>query len=243
MDRIAVYTAIFGPYEGLIPQKKIPGVDFICFTDQPFKSKSWEIRQIPPIFDDPARDSRRIKVNPHIFLEDYDLSVYIDGNFLIRGNIKELISTYLDKHNIAIFDHSQTEDARNCLYDEHDALRALAKQGDVKDDPRVMEDQIERYLSQNYPDKNGLISSGCIVRRHNEFNVVMTMEVWWQEIEKGSKRDQLSFNYAAWITALEYKIIDGDIRNNKWVVMLGKHRKSYFWKLFRYRIKRLLRIV
>ncbi|MGB3465879.1 MAG: glycosyltransferase domain-containing protein [Cyclobacteriaceae bacterium] len=238
---IAVYTAIFGPYDGLLPQQKFPGVDYICFTDQPYKSKIWDVRQTVAPFDDPTRNSRQIKILPHRYLSSYDVSIFMDGNFLLRKNPADLLKEKLKNQNMLIFDHSKTSDPRNCVYEEYEAILALGeKTGKLKDDPQVMKAQIEKYLSEGYPADNGLISSGVLIRKHNEPDVVRAMEKWWEELSAGSKRDQLSFDYAAWKTDLTVGIMAGDIRDNDYFKMIGKHRKNYRGKYLRYRIKKLL---
>ncbi len=242
MKKIAIYTAIFGPYDGLIPQPQFPGIDYICFTDQPFRSKTWEIRQTQPADNDPARASRKIKINPHLYLPEYDYSVFIDGNYLVKADLRPLVEQSLRTHPMAIFDHNQCEDARDCIFQEYEALIRLSEKGILKDDPNTMQKQINRYIEEQYPPHNGLIFSACLIRKHHEKEVIKTMELWWQEVKSGSKRDQLSFNYAAWKTGLNFTIVDGDLRSNQWLEMLGKHRKSYQGKLFRYRIKKLLGI-
>ena len=44
------------------------------------------------------------------------------------------------------------------------------------------------------------------------------MEAWWDEIKYGSKRDQLSFNYAAWKTETEFNWINQDIRDDGYML-------------------------
>ena len=124
-------------------------MDYICFTDQPFESRTWEIRHIDPVFEDSTRNSRRIKVLPHLFLQEYDYSVFMDGNYLIRRDIKPLIFEGLTGANMAIFDHNQCEDARNCVYEEYDSIvKLLEEKGVRKDDPEVIKNQIERNTSK-----------------------------------------------------------------------------------------------
>ena len=53
-----------------------------------------------------------------------------------------------------------------------------------------------------------------MLRRHNEKDVIDTMEMWWEEIKYGSRRDQLSFNYCAWKSNLNFVYLKGDIRND-----------------------------
>ena len=84
---------------------------------------------------------------------------------------------------------------------------------------------MDRYRSLGYPVNNGLIFSACLIRRHNEKDVIKCMNAWWGEIKYGSRRDQLSFNYSAAKTNLKFTYIEEDLRNNKWFFM-NKHSKQ-----------------
>jgi hypothetical protein len=245
MSRIVVYTAVFGGYEGLIPQPRSGGVDYICFTDTPVRSKSWEVRVVEPDLVDPTRNARKYKLLPHQFLPDYGISLWIDANYLLVGDIGKLVDSKLSDVNMAVFDHAQTlSDPRDSVYEEYQSIIDMGKKiGSYKDDPEVMTRQIERYRREGFPSDNGLIFTAALLRRHNERDVVRAMERWWHEISIGSKRDQLSFNYAAWKEGLNYSIIDGDLRNNEWLYMLAHHRKSYTVSHIRYRLRKLLGIV
>jgi hypothetical protein len=245
MSAIVVYTAVFGGYEGLIPQPRFDGVDYICFSDKPIRARSWDVRVVEPELDDPTRNARKFKLLPHLLLPEYETSVWIDANYLIAGDIRKLVASELAETNMAVFDHAQTHsDPRGCVYDEYESLVQMGKEtGSFKDDPDVMAQQIERYRKEGYPSNNGLIFTAALLRRHNEPDVIRTMERWWQEISEGSRRDQLSINYAAWKENLSFSIIEGDLRNNKWFYMLAHHRKSYTASLIRYRFRKLFGIV
>ena len=45
-----------------------------------------------------------------------------------------------------------------------------------------------------------------------------------KEIKYGSKRDQLSFNYSMWKTNTPFVYFDGDSRDNKYFLHMGKHK-------------------
>jgi len=229
-NKIVIYTAIFGGKDELIePKFTLKGCDFVCFTDQDFISDVWLVRKVEPEFEDPVRNARMYKVLPHKYLLEYEISIWIDGNLLLRGDVNELIKKYLKDYNLAIFDHNQhkkrwkklfwvknTEDCRDCLYEEAKYLLRIGKDGKYKDDPDLMTEQIERYKKEGYPEHNGLAVTMMLIRRHNETDVMQTMEDWWEEIENGSRRDQLSFNYVAWKNKLNFMYMKGDSRRNKW---------------------------
>ena len=41
----------------------------------------------------------------------------------------------------------------------------------------------KRYKNEKFPDNNGLIESCLIIRKHNEKDVILQMEKWYEEIE------------------------------------------------------------
>jgi len=229
-NKVVIYTAIFGGKDNLIEPEYIPkGCDFVCFTDQDFVSNVWEVRKVEPDFEDPVRSAKIYKVLPHKYLSEYEVSVWIDGNVLVRGNVIKLIEQYLSKVDLAFFNHNKQkkkwkklfwikdkEDCRDCIYDEADYLLKIGKEGKYKDDPEIIKNQIERYQQEGYPKHNGLIAGMVILRRHNESSVIQTMKDWWSEIKKGSRRDQLSFNYVAWKNCFDFDYIKGNVRQNKY---------------------------
>ena len=243
LNRFVIYTSIVGPYNGLLPQIQFPGVDFVCITDQDLKSKYWKIIQIPPS-KDPARDSRKAKILPHLYLADYEYSMYVDGNCLVLRNPIPLIEKALEKHPMAHFDHQNSSDSRNCIYAEHQAILELyQKTGRLKDDLTLMEQQINRFKKEGFPENFGLIKGGVLIRSHLDPKLIQVMEQWWEIVQTGSKRDQLSFNYVAWKNQFESLYLQGDVRNNSYVYMLGAHRRSFRKKYLRYRFKKMLGII
>ena len=205
------------------------------------RASPWEIRVTAPKNSDPNRCAKEFKILPHRFLKEYEVSVWIDGNYLVVGDVTEAVRTFLGESAMAVFDHLLTKnDARDCLYREFESIMELGtKTGVYKDDPAVMKKQIERYRSEGYPEGNGLLFASILMRRHNRPDVQSAMEAWWHEIENGSRRDQLSFNYIAWKTGLQYVMIPENVRSNRWFFQIGIHRRSYRMKLLRYRLKRL----
>ena len=159
---------------------------------------------------------------------EYDVSIWIDGNFGIQDDINKAVTQYLEKDNMAIFDHTKVWDSRDCIYQEAQAIFHLGQKnnGNYKDNPEIIKTQMEGYLSQGYPANNGLIVSGILFRRHNEQDVIDTMNIWWEEVKYNSKRDQLSFNYAAWKTGIKLYWLDHDIRENTYFFHPGKHPRN-----------------
>lgn len=237
MNKIVVYTGAFGKNYGLLPQKNISGIDFYCFTDKKRIKKPWKTINLISHDDDEGRQNRHPKILPHLYFKDYEISIYIDSNVLIVGNILNLLEQIGD-FNMAIFDHNQSDDKRDCVYDEYEAILELGKErGYYKDDPLIMKRHIEFLRKENYPENNGLIFSAVLIRRHNDPKVIKVMETWWDILSTMSKRDQLSFDYSAWKNNFKPTIINGDLRKgNKYFYFLTKARRYYGIKLLKYKI-------
>ncbi|ASS96791.1 glycosyltransferase domain-containing protein [Peribacillus simplex] len=221
-QKIVVYTAISNNYDSLrLPITESKDIDFICFTDNDhLKSDKWKIIKIEDQNLDPVRLAKKVKVLPHLFLSEYDFSFWVDANFLITHDLNELFNTYLNKEQIACFQHPY----RNCIYEEAEACKDLKR-----DKKSIIEKQMSKYQSLKYPEKNGLISSGGILRQHNDPKIIKLSEDWWKEIVQFSIRDQLSFNYAAWKNKIQYTVINESIENNKYFKIKG-HQKTYYFQ-------------
>lgn len=75
-----------------------------------------------------------------------------------------------------------------------------------------------------YPKNNGLICDGILVRKNNDI-VNNVMNNWWSEINCGSVRDQLSFNFVSWKENFKPHYLKMGIRNNKFFKIIKKHKK------------------
>ena len=245
MNKKVIYTAIFGTeYYLHEPEVPIEGYDFICFTNDPnLKSDLWDIRQVTPIYKEAdgalTRNARKYKSLPHRYLKEYDISIWMDGDLKITDNLDLLTQEHLKENNLALLDHSlcgitTTGDlnTRSCVYDE---ARFIKWAGDnhprksYKDNIDTILSQMERYQKEGYPSNNGLARTSMIFRRHNNPQVIKTMERWWEEMKYGSRRDQLSFNYSAWKNGLSFTYIQEDIDDNKWIKLMKRwrqHRKK-----------------
>ena len=230
MNKKVVYTSIFGPQFYLHdPKMKLDGWDFVCFTDRTdIESDVWTIRPTLKIYDG-VRDSKKPKILPHRYLQEYDISLWIDGDVQIIGDINFLVDTYLQDKDYAVFNHKYCSgnNSRSCIYEEARFIKWIGDQQSpkrYKDNLDVINSQMDRYRKDGYPENNGQARNSGIFRRHNNKDIIKTMEDWWVEFKYGSKRDQLSFPYVAWKNNLDFNFINEDIDNNQWVRMMKKWR-------------------
>lgn len=209
----AIITCITGGVDKLSANHKKQNASFIAFIDIDIKSKLWEIRHTPFVDNDPRRNSRVIKWMPHRYVE-CRYSLWIDGNIIIKCSIDSLIKKYLKDADISMRKHY----VRNCIYDE---AQACIKQN--LDNPDTIMAQIKRFQDDGFPTKIGLHEGGIILRRHNP-KIDAFGEMVWQEISKGSKRDQLAIDYVAWKNKI--KIADMPDRNNDTCFIKIAHKKN-----------------
>jgi len=194
-NKNVIYTCITGDYENLFNPSFInEEFDYICFTDNPdcVKGDIWEIREIPNELKSLSnvKQQRVIKICPHKYLSEYELSVWVDGSIDITGNINNLLTSIFENDkSVYIPKHPH----RRCIYDE--AIVCIKLKKDIIDN---IDPQIYRYSKDSFPKYNGLVQTGIIIRKHNDNYCVNLMEMWKNELINGSHRDQLSFNYCLW---------------------------------------------
>lgn len=200
-NKIVVYTCITGGYDYLKEiQSPNPNIDYVCFSDKPITSKTWKIKEIPGMLNllSKQKIARCLKIMPHLFLSEYDVSVWIDGSIEVLRDTNEFISKSMNGY-FSISKHP----LRNCIYEE--AVAVLHRQKDLAD---TVVSQILRYKELGYPKNHGLIQSGIIVRKHNTIECKKLCEDWWKEVLVGSCRDQLSFNFVIWNKLAKIEVFD-----------------------------------
>jgi lipopolysaccharide biosynthesis glycosyltransferase len=223
MKKIIVYTAIYGKRDHLQdPLVVPPNVDFVCFTDDPkLTSRIWKIRVEAPDSHMAVRSAKLFKIFPHKYFPEYDASVWVDGNILVRGDVNEFIEEVLKDAPFAAFDHMGGHDKRDCAYDEAESLLEAKKIGRYQNlSADLVKKQMDAYRTEGFPKHNGLISTMILARRHNDAKVIETMQAWWDEMQKFTHRDQLSFNYVAWKNNMPTHYIQGNSRNNKYFIQV-----------------------
>lgn len=218
--KTVVYTCITGFYDQLkSPQVTESNVDYICFTDnQDFHADGWQVRRLPFLHLNNIDANRHVKMMPHIYLSEYDVSVYIDGNIEIVSPLDGLIESTLSNSLIALYEHP----FRDCIYEE--AMECLLIGYDW---PWKIFSQLKRYKLSKYKQSNGLFECGVIFRRHHALEVINLMECWWKEYRHGVKRDQISLPFLAWKMGVTIKNIGkSDFRYERNYFSLNAHRNN-----------------
>lgn len=191
--RIVVYTAIFDGYDGLQqPDAASDDADYVCFSDAPIPSPGvWQVRALDYFHCNPRRMARFAKLHPHLYFPDHEWSLWIDGRVSLRVDPMDLIRQ--SGGELTAFWHPD----RTSPFEEADEVIALGL-----DSESVVSRQMSRYRALGLPANAPLHETNVLLRRHNAKPVVSHARRWFAEMQSGSVRDQLSFDFAAWRTGL-----------------------------------------
>lgn len=191
MSGIAIYTCVTGGYDDLKqPLAPAPeGFDFIQFVPKGEKTQDykgvWKVEELPVSWDDPIITSRFPKLSPQTVLEDYEYSLWIDGNVRIAD--RRVYQRCLELMEREVMYAGIKHPGRDCVYEECERV--------LKDDRESFRRlvKIVRYLRKNgLPRHAGLMENNVIFRRHNHPAVVEFDRLWMERFaEYSPRRDQL----------------------------------------------------
>ena len=187
--KIVVFSCITGNYEPInLPHFINKNFEYVLFTDSPnYDTGIWQLKPVLYLDADKTRAARYVKTHPHILLKEFDLAIWIDHNITILGDIYEMIDGFIkSKLPIAAIPDPQREN----VYEECDAC-ILNK----KDSKEVIDEQRLKYLRLRFS-HHDLIESNFMMFDLKKEKTAIFLDTWWKEINSGSKRDQLSINYA-----------------------------------------------
>lgn len=218
--KYAIYTAIFGAYDELRePANKaiLEEADFFCFTDDAsLQSSRIQVIQVERLFEDPTRCARYYKIMEHPVLSDYEWTIWIDANYVFE--VASISAFRLDRFEntpLITFRHS----AHHCLYDQ-----ALVCIYAYNDHYYKILGQIIRYALAGMPVNFGLYETGILIKNKAHPKLGLLQQMWWQEVNKGSRRDQISLPYCLWKLNLQIGILEGFSFKNTFTTYLFRHR-------------------
>ena len=195
--KIVIYTAISGGYDSIkLPEKLDPRFDYVLFTDTfALDTGVYQVRPITYFHEDVTRVARFVKTHPHMLLEDYDIAIWIDANIMIQGDIYPLVEDFLASAKpVAAVPHPK----RKSVYEEVEACIRYKM-----DDAEIMRKQSIHYRSMGFG-HDDLIETNLMMFNLKDEGIKRFLDSWWTEIDRYSKRDQLSVNYALKQAGIEW---------------------------------------
>ena len=207
MNKVCI-VPIFGDYDNLKEPTIISeGWKYIVVSDRHHKSDVWKTK----IFKGEGLTNKQkagyVITQPNKIV-DYDVCLLVGGQIQINTDL----NNYLYEEEFVSLDHP----SRNCTYKEAMACILLNK-----DEPKVIAQQMYRYLEAGFPTNNGMIQTGVTIRKRNK-NVIDFCAKWWENILRGSHRDQLAFNYTNWKHPINYKTISSKLLHKEF--RLNNHK-------------------
>lgn len=192
-----VYTCIAEDYDVLMqPYFIADDWDYVCYTDDQKLIAArtagvWNIRPLTNFHPNGVRANRWHKMHPHLLFQEYEESIYVDGNINIISNyIFDQIERRADE--ILLPQHF----IRNCMYQEIETL--LNRKATSEEDKALLLASREFLRQEGFPENLGLSENNLIYRRHHATKVIKIMRDWWSMYDKYSSRDQASLAYAFW---------------------------------------------
>lgn len=189
--KIAVVTAIFGDYDGLMPFDPAwkNASEFFVFSERKFDSLSgWQQVHSPYHHVDPRRRARFVKLCLPVFFQDFEWVIWVDGNVLLCRDPEDVIAGISDTaFDFATFKHS----SRGSIISEAAACARLGKENAI---------ELAEHLARiDYPSRkktDNLYETMAMVLRPSSSAVQKMFAKWWGLLSRGSKRDQLSLPLA-----------------------------------------------
>ena len=194
------YTCVYGGRDRYV-EPAVSHIGLELFTDCPIPTQRARVRLDGPSWiTDPVRRSRCVKILPHLWLPDHDVSLWVDASMTWAGTSPlALADTYLKDADIAVVRHYKWD----CLYDEAEECVQLGL-----DDERLIRDQMSKYEFDGFPRHAGLFYT-CIVLRRNTPEIQRFNEAWWAELCRVTRRDQLSLPYVLSRLKIKANVIEG----------------------------------
>jgi hypothetical protein len=188
-NRIAVVVTISGGYDALIlPHRPLPSADYICFTEGPHNDWGmFEVGLIGCQHADPTRRARYVKSHLPDYLPGYDFAIWVDANIVVAADLSPLLEAFVRSGKpMGAVHHLE----RSSVFEEGETCKLLRK-----DDPDSIDRQMARYRAEGF-DCDDLIDSSIFMAALNDPGFRRFTVKWAEEIERHSRRDQLSLNYA-----------------------------------------------
>ncbi len=231
--KVCIYTAIYCGYDDLKEQpKQSIDCDFVCFSDLSLpETWGWRVIRQQGIRNlHPRLQAKYYKLMHHRlfvqrfhnFLPFYDniahiytASIWIDASVKLHSSFfaEEMVAS-LARYGLALFIHPD----RNCIYDEAAFCCDFPKYRGFP-----LQEQVDYYRRKGYPEKNGLMAAGIIVRKMGVKALSRIERQWWRENLRWSYQDQLSLPYVLWKLRYGYDPINLNLWDNHLFELIPHH--------------------
>jgi hypothetical protein len=202
-SRRVVYSINLGLYDEMPVPPELDDCDYYMVTDARTMPSNLPWRIVRPTLTE--RDRKRLclwyKTHPHILFPDAQHALWIDGNLDCLSGSEKVVAAHETLSEVATFQHPD----RDCVYEEAKAVDALAL-----DLPQKVKAIVDKMKAAGLPQNYGLFETNVLYSKPGDYRVRAFFDRWWREIFLGSRRDQMSFTFAAFMTGIEITRLDNN---------------------------------
>ena len=150
-----------------------------------------EIQEAYSLVDDgEVADIRAAAANIEAFAEDFDVSVYVDGNVQPVSDLSYYAKLIDSQAGFSMHRHR----VRDTIAEEAIACKALGK-----GNATALDVEVDRYVSEGFPLEFGLLETNIVATDLKSDIAHHILSAWWDTMSKaGSGRDQISLPYVLW---------------------------------------------
>ncbi|MCP3476610.1 glycosyltransferase [Bradyrhizobium sp. CCGUVB1N3] len=201
--RTAVCTAVFGDFDTLLlPEVLEDDCDYYCFSDNQVDGYGvFNIIQADYRDPDPRRSARYVKTHLTNYCVDYENFVWVDANVLIRRTLQPYLDMLGGDISLAAIAHP----LRETCFEEASICKEMKL-----DEADLINEQVRRYVTISELASSQLIETNffCFLGQRKEIREMF--RVWWTEMDRFSRRDQIGINYAIFKSGVNWKPVFAD---------------------------------
>jgi hypothetical protein len=224
----AVITAVFSnknkPIDLPIVKDKLPGWDYICFTNCKKLEKisiGWEIKKIETDNCTPIMMSKIIKWNAHKYI-DHDIMIWVDGYLSPRINRdwNKPLKDYLERNFQGFYMIKHPN--RKCIFNE---LNEVVYQ---KKETQDRMNKLNKFLKkENMVTNYGMYHCNIFIRFLKNEKLNKILENMTNIMRKFTNRDQTIFTYILWKNNYQNIKLLNEISTCKWWIRSGKKIRKH----------------
>ena len=206
---VFVYTAIVGNYDEPPRIRQAPSdVEFVLVSDQPQQQDPWQVVPIDRYWSDDKLTAGFVKTHPEFFIPPDATAVWIDANLDEIQIDPDRVHRSVSEASVATLSHLLRSSVRE------EAAAVVHSHLDTNVRVRA---HVDRLGALGFPDDLGLSATMLVIRDLRDPRVRLFNHWWWDFILSGSRRDQLGFDAASWVTGVSVHRLDMDWREpNEW---------------------------
>ena len=238
-SKLVIYTCVTSGYDAaLMDARTAPGFDWICFTDKPqrLRAEGWQIRplQSPPDIADGHYINRYHKFFAQRLFPEAEWSIYIDGSLEFSGDFGRLQEWVMKaKAALGLFMHPHQHDLRKeaevCALSKFDAR-----------DFAVIDEQLAAINCAGVSLDRPIPTGYLLVRDHRAPALASAMDLWWDQVHRFTKRDQISLPYVLHKSGLPWIALDRDVGIDPTLVKVRPHAPLPIHRRILRRFRRIL---